>query len=231
MGMITSAFKLRERLMAVHTRDREWIQGNAIFECIALRDTREGVSISTAEHSVLVAYISYLIAQQYCSSQSDVDRYFLSGLLHDVGKLNMADRILKSSEQMSQEDKETLPAHVIHGVNMLRQLGFGDDVVSYCLFHHEKLDGSGYPRGCKGAEVPLIGRIAAVADVFGAMCYPRRYRPGGFGIPVIFSYLREEEGRFDQDVVSVLELVSSQWLADTSELSFYKFAKIGKGAV
>lgn len=228
MGIITNASKLHARLLTVHTRDREWIQGN---ECIALRDSREGGNINTAEHSVLVAYVSYFIAQQYFSSQSVVDRYFLSGLLHDVGKLNMEDRILKSSERISPDDKALLPAHVTHGVKMLKQLGFGEDVVNYCLYHHERLDGAGYLNGIMGDEVPLIGRIAAVADVFGAMCFPRKYRPESVAVSNIFAYFRDAAESYDQEVVSVLELVSRQWLADTSELSNRKLGRVGKGAV
>ncbi|MEF2247967.1 HD-GYP domain-containing protein [Paenibacillus sp. IITD108] len=202
MSMLSDAKQLFNKLNVQYHSDKEWIQANVIIECMKLRD------IETVNHSLVVAYAAHLISKELTKNLKIADRYFLGGLLHDVGKINMQDSVLKSNETLSKEEiRSVLELHVNEGVKFLKALKFGDDVIQFCMFHHERLNGSGYPSNVQDSEIPLIGRIAAVSDVFGAMSLPRLYRPYTIEKSSIVKSLMQETGSYDQEIVQLLNKV------------------------
>jgi len=205
--MLSDAYQLYRTLTEKYKEDEEWKSAKTILECIRLRDQGE-LGTGTADHSIMVAYIAYLIARKCIEKQAIVDRYFLAGILHDIGKLGMSDSILKSNSRLSEIDKYQLSLHVQNGFKILGELRFGEDILRFCLFHHERLDGQGYPNGMKKSEIPLIGRIAAVADVFGAMRLPRPYRPNVMAVSSIISSLAKEKGSYDPNIVEILRMIN-----------------------
>jgi putative nucleotidyltransferase with HDIG domain len=189
------------KMKEIFKGDPEWEKAFALFHCLTLRD-RE-----TAEHSIEVGFYAAKIAEKLGLYTS---RYFLAGLLHDIGKISMNDHPLKSDDILTQEERINLRDHVIHGVLTLSSLGFGKDIVRFCLRHHERLDGSGYPFGVSGTNITIEGRISQVADVFAALTCIRPYRKNsGF----LYSHKEalemmkndSEKGKFDQKILGILE--------------------------
>jgi HD-GYP domain-containing protein (c-di-GMP phosphodiesterase class II) len=129
----------------------------------------------TRGHSERVAFYSAVMAKHMGMSPEEVERVHLSGIIHDVGKIGIEDKILRKASALTDEEYEimkqhpTKGAHILDGVPLLKQMaGAG-------LMHHENVDGSGYPDGLKGDKIPLLGRIVSVADAFDAMTTDRPY--------------------------------------------------------
>lgn len=189
------------RMKEVFKGEPEWEKAWALFHCLTLRDR------ATAEHSIEVAYIAAKIAERL---GLDVGRYFLSGLLHDIGKISMNDHPLKTGELLTKREKRKLQDHVLFGVLTLSELGFGEDVVNFCLRHHERPNGQGYPFGVNESHIPLEGKIALVADVFSALISPRMYRENQrvFSFQEALSIMKDdviEKNAYDPEIFSLLE--------------------------
>jgi putative two-component system response regulator len=97
--------------------------------------------------------------------------------LHDIGKIIVDDHILKKPGPLTPEEWEIMRRHPVEGARMLEQLRHLVHTVPYVLYHHERWDGSGYPHGLKGRDIPIEGRIMAIVDVFEALTTPRPYHP------------------------------------------------------
>ncbi|BAF61049.1 hypothetical protein PTH_2868 [Pelotomaculum thermopropionicum SI] len=122
-------------------------------------------------------------------------------LLHDIGKLGVPDRILHKPGPLDPEEWEVMRRHPVYAWEMLSQIEHLRPALDIPYCHHEKWDGTGYPRGLKGAEIPFPARIFAVVDVWDALCSERPYRPAWPREKAI-AYLIEEKGRhFDPAVV------------------------------
>jgi HD-GYP domain-containing protein (c-di-GMP phosphodiesterase class II) len=130
----------------------------------------------THGHSERVTDFSVAIAEEIVLSEEDLHDLRLSALLHDVGKVGVPDAILLKSGKLSGEEFELMKQHPVigyHIVKPVKQLKRSLDGIRY---HHERIDGRGYPDGLKGDQIPLQGRIIAVADCFDAMTSTRSYR-------------------------------------------------------
>lgn len=142
-------------------------------------------------------------------SEIDVDELSHSALLHDIGKVGISDRILLKKGRLSLREFEEIKKHTVIGKDILHRsrmklhsssfLRLAEEI-AWC--HHESMDGSGYPRGLQGEEIPLSARIMAVADVYDAMIGPRAYKPSTSHDEAV-RYIMENKGtRFDPQVVS-----------------------------
>ena len=109
-------------------------------------------------------------------SHKELDRYALGLLLHDAGMSKVPAFILSKTTALKTEEKEKIPPHAMTGAKMVQKLDLGwEELVNAALEHHERMDGSGYPRKLKGEQISKIGRIAAIADSFSAMITTRPY--------------------------------------------------------
>ncbi len=108
---------------------------------------------------------------------ADVEAIHISGLLHDIGKIGIPDHVLLKPGRLSPEEFEIIKRHPSIGYNILSQISVLSSVLPGVLYHHESVDGRGYPHGLKGAGIPLMARILAVSDAFDAMTSTRSYRP------------------------------------------------------
>ncbi|WP_160850587.1 HD-GYP domain-containing protein [Pontibacillus yanchengensis] len=156
----------------------------------------------TLKHSLIVAQKAYELAGSLDLVPEDM---FLAGLLHDIGKIAMGDDILKSSRRLSSGEKYILNEHVIEGFNILKESAFSYSTLDFCLYHHERLNGKGYPYGVQ--DIPLEGRLAAVVDVYSALSLPRKYHPKNYKqeevIEVMLNEQRETQG-YDAYILSML---------------------------
>ena len=130
----------------------------------------------TKGHSLSVAILSQRIADEVGPSV-DPCRVYLAGLLHDVGKIGIPDNILLKPGPLDLEEWEVMKSHPLVGATILKPIKLYADVVSAVSTHHENFDGTGYPFGMAGRDIPPISRILRVADSFDAMTTTRAHRP------------------------------------------------------
>lgn len=132
----------------------------------------------TRGHSDRVALYGRVLAQQLGLSDSYQEKIYLSGLLHDVGKIGVSDATLRKPGKLTDEEYEEIKKHPDEGWAILHDIEQLRDILPGVLYHHERIDGRGYPDGLKGLDIPLDGRILAVADAYDAMTSDRPYRKG-----------------------------------------------------
>ena len=130
----------------------------------------------TSGHSVRVANCSVEIAKRLNWSEEEVQNLHDMALLHDIGKIGVPDSILNKPAQLSKEEFEIIKKHPVIGSDILKDIHMIKNVAEGALYHHECYDGSGYPFGLKGEEIPLCARIIGIADAVDAMTTNRIYR-------------------------------------------------------
>jgi diguanylate cyclase (GGDEF)-like protein len=159
---------------------------------------------STANHSEVVSALAEAIGLQLGVEAEMVDHLRLAGLLHDLGKIGLPDSILKAPRRLTEEEFAIVKRHPEFGHSLLDGLGI-DPVEDWVLHHHEHWDGSGYPDGLAGEDIPLGARIILVADAFEAITADRPYRPAQ-SEEAALAELRDNAGsQFDPAVVKALE--------------------------
>ena len=176
----------------------------AIF--VSLARLLEMKDPDTAIHSARVAGFSRDIARAMGLSVEEQGRIHLAGLLHDVGKVGVPDEILLKPGRLSDDERATMQRHARLSAEALQGIPGFSDLVRTIYAHHERIDGSGYPEGLTGEDVPLGARILGVADTFEALISDRPYRPGRSVIEALEVFERELE-LFDSVVVEALRSV------------------------
>jgi HD-GYP domain-containing protein (c-di-GMP phosphodiesterase class II) len=129
----------------------------------------------TRGHCERVAYYSACIAKHLGMNPEEIERVQLSGLIHDVGMIGIPGNILRKPGPLTDEEYEIIKQHPMKGEHILDAVPVLKEKLGDGLMHHESVDGSGYPRGLKGDNIPLLGRIVSVADSFDAMTTDRPY--------------------------------------------------------
>ena len=134
----------------------------------------------TDEHCNRVINLSAAMGNRFALNESEMQVLSLAAGFHDIGKIGIPDHILLKPARLTQEEYDVIKTHPRIGANMLRSLGdpLFDQVAACILHHHEHWDGSGYPDGLTGDDIPLISRIIAVVDAYDAMTTTRAYRKG-----------------------------------------------------
>src|SRR6185436_12859362 len=115
----------------------------------------------TRGHSERVAFYSMLMAKHLGMSPEEVDRVHLAGIIHDVGKIGIEDKILRKPAALTDEEYEIMKQHPTKGEHILEAVPKLKELAGPGLQHHENWDGTGYPAGLKGKEIPLLGRIVS----------------------------------------------------------------------
>ncbi len=132
----------------------------------------------TCGHSDRVARVAVCLAQALGCDAEQLDTIYLSGLLHDVGKIGIDDQVLRKPGKLTAGEYEHIKTHTEIGYKILSDIKQLDEVLPVVLHHHERWDGKGYPQGLAGEAIPFLARIIAVADSFDAMSSDRPYRSG-----------------------------------------------------
>ncbi len=141
----------------------------------------------TNGHSNRVAKYARKIAEESGMTEAECDDVYLAGLLHDVGKIGIDDRIINKKGKLTDEEFDVIKTHPVLGGQILSKIVLSDSLSIGARYHHERYDGKGYPDKLKGEDIPRIARIIAVADAYDAMTSKRSYRDM---IPQM--YVREE---------------------------------------
>jgi putative nucleotidyltransferase with HDIG domain len=170
----------------------------AIRALAAALDARDAY---TAGHSERVSALSVMIGRQMRLDPAQLDVLRLGALLHDIGKIGVADRVLQKNGPLTQEEFEIIKTHPALGAHILRQITFLTPHIPIVELHHERPDGRGYPHGLLGQVTPLLARIVHVADAFDAMTTARAYRPAQTPQHAIAELWRYAGSQFDAEVV------------------------------
>jgi diguanylate cyclase (GGDEF)-like protein/putative nucleotidyltransferase with HDIG domain len=180
-----------------------------LAEALDLRDP------STAQHSQTVGRYAREIARALGLPSERVERIHSAGVLHDLGKLGIADAILHKPGPLTDDEWVEMMRHPVIGAQILRHAGM-DDIAEWIGAHHERLDGKGYPGGLSGPAIPLEARILAVADAYEAMVSARIYRPGMSDQLARAELLRCAGTQFDPDVVEAFLRTTQAPAADSA---------------
>lgn len=132
----------------------------------------------TREHSEVVTEAALLLAQQLQLGEETRRALRIAGLLHDVGKIGIPDHVLKKPGKLTADEYAIMQQHVQLSETMIKNVPYLSDVLDAVAHHHERYDGTGYPYGKRQDDIPLLGRIMAVADAYSAMIMDRPYRKG-----------------------------------------------------
>ncbi len=155
----------------------------------------------TKGHSERVMHLAAAIAKEMGLDEATIERVRLGGLLHDIGKIGIIEALLEKPTTLSEDEFPPMRLHPEKGVAILAPIDQLQSVLPGILYHHERYDGTGYPRGLKGKKIPLEARIITVADSYDAMVSERPYKKG-FKITDALTELREHAGsQFDPLVV------------------------------
>lgn len=155
----------------------------------------------TAGHQKNVANLTVKIAKKLGLDEQKINILFMGGLLHDLGKIAIPAEILTKPGKLTPEEFALIRTHPRVGYEILKDVEFVGPVKEMVLYHHERLDGSGYPEGLKGDSIPMEARILAVADVVEAISSHRPYRPA-LGLEMAFEEIKKNRGiLYDPDVV------------------------------
>jgi HD-GYP domain-containing protein (c-di-GMP phosphodiesterase class II) len=167
----------------------------------ALTATIDAKDPYTCGHSHRVAVLSRRLAQEHKLPAERVERVYLAGLLHDIGKIGVAEATLCKPGRLTDAEYEDVKKHPGLGARILGGIRQLDDVIAAILGHHERPDGRGYPQGLSGKEVTLEARIIGLSDSFDAMTSDRTYRKA-LPLPAAVEELRRHAGtQFDPDLV------------------------------
>ncbi len=169
------------RILGTHMRNRELFQQNEDLVMSFVRSmvsTIDAKDTYTRGHSERVALVAKCISEEMGLPADETEDIHLSGLLHDIGKVGVDDRILRKETRLDDEEFEQIKRHPEIGCHILAGLSNLERVLPGVRNHHESFNGGGYPDRLQGAEIPLMARIIAVADSYDAMGSDRPYRVG-----------------------------------------------------
>ncbi|MBB3112210.1 putative nucleotidyltransferase with HDIG domain [Paenibacillus phyllosphaerae] len=155
---------------------RAWLEACITPSVRALIMATEVRDAYTAGHNMRVALYALRLAEEMGRSTEELRAIAQGGVVHDVGKIKVPDAVLNKPGKLSPEERSLIERHPVWGYDVCKQLGFFPDELSIIRSHHEKWDGTGYPDRLAGERIPLLARIAAVADVYDALTSSRSYR-------------------------------------------------------
>jgi HD-GYP domain-containing protein (c-di-GMP phosphodiesterase class II) len=140
-----------------------------------MMSTIEAKDTYTRGHSERVSSYSMAIADELKLNKDIKRLLMISALCHDIGKIGIPDAILKKASMLSSEEYAEIKLHPTIGASIISHLPNAHRIISGVKYHHEKWDGTGYPEGLAGEDIPFFGRIVAISDVFDAMVSGRSY--------------------------------------------------------
>jgi putative two-component system response regulator len=205
-----------EERVEKRTEQLKYLHRDLIWRLAKVGELRDN---ETGSHVVRVSHFCRILGEECNLSTDEVDAISLASTLHDLGKVGIPDNILLKPGKLTTEEFEIMKTHAAVGAEILNEEAeiFLDSAVhidsgilrktaaTIAGTHHEKWDGSGYPKGLKGEEIPLCGRIAAIADVYDALRSDRPYKKA-FSVEKTLAIISENEGtHFDPTLVVILK--------------------------
>lgn len=212
----------------VRTRIRAMLRNKALIDSLeeaetilfALAQTVEHRDRYTGLHCQRLATYSVALAQAMGLARADQLSLYRGGYLHDIGKISIPDSVLFKPGSLTPEEWQTMRLHTIYGEDICRPMKTLSAVLPIIRSHHERWDGTGYPDGLRGEEIPLLARILQAADIYDALTTARCYKPA-FSHEKTLRIMQEEAARGwrDPEVVSLFSLVSTRMVTTSSPCS------------
>lgn len=188
----------------------------ALANAIELRDHY------TVGHTWRVTNFAMEIARELGWDDKKIGEVQMGGVLHDIGKIAIDNAILSKTSDLNEMEFAQMKIHPERGADLLRDVKFLHPLIPYCLFHHERWDGCGYPFGLKGQDIPLEGRLIAVADAFDAMTSTRPYREGMNPDDAMREMVSSKSKQFDPLIVDALDRCYKAGRIDQILQEYYK---------
>ena len=164
----------------------------------------------TEGHSRRVSELTIKLAQAMGMTKEEITHIRHGALLHDMGKIGIPDSILHKPNDLTEQEWAIMRQHPRFALDMLNSIEYLREALEIPYFHHEKWDGTGYPQGLKGEQIPIAARIFSVADVWDALTSDRPYRPA-WSREAALHYIQEQSGKhFDPQVVDLFFKVIQQ---------------------
>jgi len=195
------------------TRDLFFGTVSALSQAI---DAKDGF---TRGHADRVSRIAGAIAREMNLSENQIEQIELAGMLHDIGKIGVEDRILMKPSRLDEDERDLMRRHPMYGASILEPSSALRPLVPIVLHHHENFDGTGYPEGLKGEQIPIGARIIIVADAYEAMTSDRIYRKAIGHERALEQLERHKGAQFDPRVVRSLEHLLAKRGPDAFEVS------------
>jgi HD-GYP domain-containing protein (c-di-GMP phosphodiesterase class II) len=170
--------------------------------------------INTGVHSTRLAEWALRVARKMDMPEERLYQVEVAALLHDIGKIGVPDAILKKPGPLTPEERALINRHPEYSWSILRLFPGLEEASLYALHHHENVDGTGYPAGLKGNDIPMVSRIISVIDAFDAMVSNRCYRQGLPHSEAIARLLRSSGTQFDPDILQAFIPIAEQEAAD-----------------
>ena len=155
-------------------------------------------------HSKRVAEYSREVAGRMGMSEDDCQAVYFAGLLHDIGKIGIPNSILDKQQKLTDEEYDVIKRHCSLGSEILKSMSAVPELAQVARWHHERYDGSGYPDGLKGEEIPIFDRIISVCDTYDAMSSERSYRKPLLRVEIIGQLVKYRGIQFDPKVVDAM---------------------------
>jgi len=170
-------YQSNEQIIKTQKKHRQELEEFTKSIIGAFTNCIDGKDAYTNGHSYRVALYTTMLANKLgVTDQATLDKYYNIGLLHDIGKISIPDAILTKPGKLTPDEFETIRSHAQEGYKILKDVKIQEDIAAGAHYHHERYDGTGYPDGLIGKDIPLVARIIAVADAFDAMSSTRSYR-------------------------------------------------------
>jgi len=197
IGVVLARKSLEEKLLFSNAALKKTMNDaiNIMVKVVEMRD------LYTAGHQQRVADLSIAIAREMKLDEIFIEQLRMAAIVHDIGKINIPSELLSKPARLNDLEYHMIQTHPLGGFDIVKGMDFPCVIAQYILQHHERLDGSGYPKGLKGEDIILGARILAVADVVEAMASHRPYRPA-LGIDKALDEISKNKGKlYDSDVV------------------------------
>ena len=192
-----------DELLAKFNADHEIMPSNRIFEiATSLAGAIDAKDPYTKDHSSCVSRYSEALARAINLPETEIERIRLGALLHDVGKIGIPETVLQKEGPLSDEEWKIMKQHPTIGAEkVLMPNASLRDLIPIVKYHHERIDGKGYPEGLSNGSIPLAAKIVAIADTYHALTSDRPYRKG-MSIEKAISILEEGAGsQWDADLI------------------------------
>lgn len=184
----------------------------------ALASALDARDRGTRDHTDRVCHLAEAIARELGWAQEKLPELWLGCILHDIGKIGVPDTILQKAGPLTPEEFDLMKSHTLCGARIVQSIPYLKPAIPYILYHHEKYDGTGYPNGLRGEQIPVEARLLAVVDTFDAIISDRPYRKGR-SVAVALAEIQAFSGtQFDPVVVDAFMRAWSSGRVDRLQL-------------